>query len=65
VAILDRILRELPGARFITTGSAEVNEPMHSLNRSLGFKVENTLRLWELEIRRLKNYLSRQTKRMA
>ncbi|MFQ5950497.1 MAG: GNAT family N-acetyltransferase, partial [Candidatus Geothermarchaeales archaeon] len=57
VAMLDRILRKFAEARFITTESAEVNEPMHSLNRSLGFKVYNKFWSWELELTRLRNYL--------
>ncbi|MFQ5951324.1 MAG: GNAT family N-acetyltransferase [Candidatus Geothermarchaeales archaeon] len=58
VAMLDRVLRELSEGKFMTTGSAEVNEAMHGLNRSLGFKVENTYSGWEIDLTSLKDYLN-------
>ncbi|MBI3521558.1 MAG: GNAT family N-acetyltransferase [Chloroflexi bacterium] len=49
-AMLQRILRERPDARFIRTGNANVNQQMLGINTQLGFKVAWQSSLWQLPI---------------
>ena len=56
-AMIDKVLHELPEARFIQTGNAESNEPMLRINRELGFKPHRTLTVWQLDVDRAAEYI--------
>ena len=48
--MLDRILRELPAAKYIRTGNANTNAQMLGINTDLGFKLAWQSVLWQLPI---------------
>jgi mycothiol synthase len=48
--MLDRILRELPEAKYIRTGNANTNAQMLRINTDLGFKLAWQSVLWQLPI---------------
>lgn len=48
--MLDRILRELPTAKYIRTGNANTNAQMLGINTDLGFKLAWQSVLWQLPI---------------
>jgi GNAT superfamily N-acetyltransferase len=49
-AMLDRILRERPEAKFIRTGNANVNKNMLEINAQLGFRHAWSNTLWQLPL---------------
>ena len=49
-AMLDRILRERPEAKFIRTGNANVNKNMLEINTQLGFRHAWSSTLWQLPL---------------
>jgi mycothiol synthase len=48
--MLDRILRELPEAKYIRTGNANTNSQMLGINTQLGFRLAWQSILWQLPI---------------
>ena len=48
--MLERILRELPDAKFVRTGNANVNEHMLAINTQLGFRHAWSNTLWQLPL---------------
>ncbi|WP_299429909.1 GNAT family N-acetyltransferase [uncultured Meiothermus sp.] len=56
-AMLDRVLRELPEARFVRTGNADSNAPMLKINHALGFKPYTAEAQWQIETTRVREYL--------
>ena len=49
---LDRVLRELPAARWVTTTNATSNRWMLAINRELGFRPDGEWQHWQLETSR-------------
>ena len=57
-AMIQKVLAERPSVRRIRTGNANSNAPMLAINHKLGFKVYRSETIWQLEIAKLKDYLS-------
>lgn len=57
--MVDRILAELPGARFIRTENAGTNAPMLGINVKLGFAPAWQETIWQLPLADAKRYLER------
>ena len=53
-----RILGELPAARWLVTGNAASNDAMLSINRQLGFQASATMKTWQVAAERARAYLS-------
>lgn len=56
-AMLDRVLRQLPEARFVRTGNADSNAPMLKINHALGFKPYIAEAQWQIETAKVRAYL--------
>ncbi|GHG24971.1 GNAT family N-acetyltransferase [Deinococcus indicus] len=50
-AMLERILEECPGARWVQTNNANENAPMLGINVALGFTPYSTFTEWQLKLR--------------
>jgi GNAT superfamily N-acetyltransferase len=55
--MLERILRELPAAKYIRTGNANTNAQMLDINADLGFRLAWQSALWQLPIANAKKVL--------
>jgi GNAT superfamily N-acetyltransferase len=49
-AMLERLLRERPEARFVRTDNAENNAPMLAINVALGFRPYMAVIIWQLDV---------------
>ncbi|MDX2007741.1 MAG: GNAT family N-acetyltransferase [Meiothermus sp.] len=56
-AMLDKVTRELPEARFVRTGNADSNAPMLKINYELGFKPYIAEAQWQIETAKVRSYL--------
>ena len=57
-AMLDRIVRERPGVKFVRTGNADSNAAMLGINRALGFTPYVSRCVWQLETEKALAYLA-------
>lgn len=57
-AMVDRVLRERPEAKSISTGNAYSNAAMLRINDELGFKPNNSTCTWQLETEKAAAYLT-------
>jgi GNAT superfamily N-acetyltransferase len=57
-AMLERVLAERPGLKFVRTGNADSNAAMLSINRALGFKPYDSHIAWQVETDRVFAYLN-------
>jgi len=58
-AMLDRVLRERPEARFVRTGNADSNGPMLRINHALGFRPYLSRTEWQVETGKVLAYLGK------
>ena len=56
-AMLDKVLRERPEARFVRTGNADSNGPMLRINHALGFRPYLSRTEWQVETGKVLAYL--------
>jgi len=56
-AMLDRVLKERPGIKYVRTGNADSNAAMLRINNELGFKPYMADTLWQVEIQKVIEYL--------
>ncbi|HEU4743520.1 MAG TPA: GNAT family N-acetyltransferase [Meiothermus sp.] len=56
--MLERVLREMPQARFVRTGNADSNAPMLRINHQLGFKPYLSTIVWQVETAKARAYLN-------
>lgn len=61
-AMLEKILFEIPQARFIRTNNADMNAPMLKINFELGFKSHVALAQWQVNTNQVRTYLERERK---
>lgn len=57
-AMLDKVIRQMPQARFVRTGNADSNAPMLRINRELGFQPYISNTVWQVETARARAYLN-------
>lgn len=55
--MLTKVLNERPGLKFVRTGNADENVPMLKINHALGFKPYLSETVWQVEVKKLKDYL--------
>lgn len=60
-AMLEKILLNIPEARFVRTKNADMNAPMLKINTELGFKPHIAEARWQIETSQLKFNLERTT----
>jgi RimJ/RimL family protein N-acetyltransferase len=60
-AVVERILREWPAARYIRTGNANTNEPMLAINTRLGFRHAWDSVIWNIGIADARKYVEART----
>jgi GNAT superfamily N-acetyltransferase len=56
--MLDRIITERPGVKYVRTDNADSNAPMMKINNELGFKPYSAECLWQIETQKAAEYLS-------
>jgi mycothiol synthase len=59
-AMMQRVLAELPAARWLVTSNATSNDAMLSINRQLGFRASAAMKIWQVSTDRARAYLSGQ-----
>ena len=59
-AMTQKVLDELPAARWVVTGNAASNDAMLSINRQLGFQASAAVKIWQVSTDRARAYLSGQ-----
>ena len=57
-AMLDRVMRERPEAKFVRTGNANSNAAMLGINQALGFQPYISRCVWQIETEKALAYLA-------
>ncbi len=57
-AMLDRVLSHRPQVKFVVTGNANTNEAMLKINHELGFRLYNTVTLWQVPVDQALRYVA-------
>ena len=57
-AMLQKIRDEYPDVEVLTTSNATSNEPMLAINQKMGFRIKLESYMFELDVERVKEYLS-------
>ncbi len=58
-AMLGKVVVERPQVKRVRTGNAGSNAPMLKINRELGFRERKRIVVWQVEVQRVLDYLSR------
>jgi GNAT superfamily N-acetyltransferase len=56
-AMIERVVRERPGVRYVRTGNADSNAAMHSINREMGFRPYKSWTIWQAETSHVMDYV--------
>jgi mycothiol synthase len=56
-AMLDKVLKERPQAKYVRTGNADSNAAMLKINTELGFKPYTADAIWQVELQKVLDYL--------
>jgi GNAT superfamily N-acetyltransferase len=57
-AMLDKVLKERPQAKYVRTGNADTNVAMLKINTALGFKPYMAEALWQVDLQNVLAYLT-------
>ncbi len=57
-AMLARVLAQRPQVKFVRTGNANMNAPMLKINHELGFRLYNTVTIWQVPVEKVLAYLA-------
>lgn len=55
-AMLERVLARRPQVKFVHTGNANVNAAMLKINHELGFRLYNTVTIWQVPVEKVLAY---------
>jgi GNAT superfamily N-acetyltransferase len=58
-AMLEKVLKERPQAKYVRTGNADTNAAMLKINTELGFKPYMADTIWQVELQKVFDYLSK------
>jgi mycothiol synthase len=56
-AMVEKVLRDLPQAKIVSTSNADVNEPMLNINREMGFRPSASETTWQISVERAQAHL--------
>lgn len=56
-AMVEKVLRDLPQAKIVSTSNADMNEPMLNINREMGFRPSASETTWQISVERAQAYL--------
>lgn len=56
--MVEQVPREWPEVKFIRTGNANSNAPMLKINHAMGFRPYKDWTIWQVEVSKVKKYLS-------
>ena len=59
--MLEKVMKERPGIKYVRTGNADSNAAMLRINSELGFKPYTADTLWQVEIQKVIEYLNPHT----
>jgi len=56
-AMIQKVLNERPDVQYIRTGNASSNQAMLKINHEMGFRLYKTLKNWQIETTKVKEYM--------